>query len=183
MKTIAVLRSTLPQVGRVVWIGLSPARRAEMVAVNEVLARVGTGLEGDHHAQSGASKREVTLIQQEHLAVVANLLGMHRVAPFWVRRNIVVAGINLMALAKARFEIGDALLEGTGPCPPCSRMEENLGTGGYNAMRGHGGITTRVLREGTIRVGDRVAFLQLADGASADSDSADGGSSEDGSED
>jgi MOSC domain-containing protein YiiM len=164
MRTIADLRSTLPQVGRVVWIGLSPGPRADLVAVDEVLARMGTGLDGDHHARSGRSKREVTLIQEENLAVVATLLGMNRAAPERVRRNIVVAGINLAALAKARFEIGEVLLEGTGPCPPCSRMEENLGAGGYNAMRGHGGITTKVLRGGAIRVGDAVRFVELTDG-------------------
>ncbi|MEX2188123.1 MAG: MOSC domain-containing protein [Pirellulales bacterium] len=161
MNTIAELRSSLPQVGRVAWIGLSPAPRAELNPVEQVAARVGTGLDGDHHARSGKSNREVTLIQQEHLGVVAALLGINRVAPEWIRRNIVVAGINLAALAKARFEIGDVLLEGTGPCAPCSRMEENLGTGGYNAMRGHGGITARVLRGGTIRHGDAVRFIEL----------------------
>lgn len=161
MQTVAQLRSTLPQVGRVVWIGLSPATRAELVSVDQVIARIGTGLDGDHHARSGKSKREVTLIQAENLDVVAKLLDMPSIAPDRVRRNIVVAGINLNALAKTRFEIGEVLLEGTGPCAPCSRMEENLGTGGYNAMRGYGGITTCVLRDGVIRVGDAVRFVEL----------------------
>ncbi len=170
MKTIAELRSTLPQVGHVAWIGLSPATRAELTPVEQVAARVGTGLDGDHHARSGKSKRQVTLIQQEHLDVVAALLGIPRVAPEWTRRNIVVAGINLAALAKARFTVGEVLLEGTGPCAPCSRMEQNLGTGGYNAMRGHGGITARVLSAGTIRRGDAVRFVELSAAKGDESD-------------
>jgi MOSC domain-containing protein YiiM len=169
MQTVAQLRSTLPQVGRVVWIGLSPATRADLISVDQAVARVGTGLDGDYHARSGKSKREVTLIQAENLEVVAKLLDMPSIAPGCVRRNIVVAGINLAALAKAQFEIGEVLLEGTGPCAPCSRMEENLGLGGYNAMRGYGGITTCVLRQGVIRVGDAVRFIELA-GKQSDDD-------------
>lgn len=174
MRTVAELRSTLPRVGQVAWIGVSPAPRGEIKAVDEAMARAGTGLDGDHHATKGKSQRQVTLIQQEHLSVVAGLLGMPRVAPEWLRRNIVVAGINLAALAKARFEIGEALFEGTGPCAPCSRMEENLGTGGYNAVRGHGGITARVVRGGTIRIGHAVRFVDLTSGGADDEDDAGG---------
>jgi MOSC domain-containing protein YiiM len=75
-----------------------------------------------------------------------------------LRRNIVVSGINLQALKEQQFKIGEAVLFGTGNCPPCSRMEENLGPGGYCAMRGHGGITAYVLQPGKICLGDSVTL-------------------------
>ena len=92
---------------------------------------------------------------------VAGSSNKPEVRPEWVRRNILVSGINLYALRDRRFRVGDTLLEGTGSCDPCSRMEEVLGAGGYNVMRGHGGIIARIVNAGTIRLGDPV---QPADG-------------------
>lgn len=65
-------------------------------------------------------------------------------------------GIELTSLIGKRFRIGEALLEGTGPCTPCSRMDENLGPGGRLAMKGLGGLTAKVIESGRIRVGDTV---------------------------
>lgn len=147
------------QPGAVAWIGLRPAPRKPMQEVEETYARMGTGLDGDRYKGKPESKRQVTLIQAEHLAAVGSFLGQGIVDPLLTRRNIVVQGINLLALKDRKFRIGDAELEYTGECHPCSRMEENLGEGGYNAMRQHGGITARVVREGRIRVGDTVEAL------------------------
>src|SRR5690606_15439264 len=55
------------------------------------------GLAGDRYA-SANGKRQVTLLQWEHLNVIGSFAGMETVAPEWLRRNIVVAGINLLAL-------------------------------------------------------------------------------------
>ncbi|HBN79525.1 MAG TPA: MOSC domain-containing protein [Planctomycetaceae bacterium] len=159
MPTIQELLQTPLLPGRLEWIGLSPGRREPIQSVERVMLQVGTGLDGDHHARSGKSKRQVTLIQAEHLPIVAGFLQQDSIAPELIRRNLVVSGINLLALKERRFRIGSAILKGSGPCAPCSRMEENLGNGGYAAMRGHGGITAIVEQSGEISVGDEVFAL------------------------
>ena len=86
----------------------------------------------------------------------AALSGSAQARPELLRRNLVVTGINLLALRNRRFRIGEVLLEMTGDCDPCSHMEEVLGAGGFNAMRGHGGITAAVLEGGWLRLGEAV---------------------------
>jgi MOSC domain-containing protein YiiM len=159
ISNIQQLLATLPQVGEVVWIGLRPGPRQQPQSVKMADVRVGSGLVGDRFRGRPDSKRQVTLIQAEHLAAVGSMLHRDPLDPSLTRRNIVVKGLNLLALKDKQFRIGDALFEMTGLCHPCSRMEENLGPGGYNAMRGHGGITAKVVEAGTIRVGDRVYVM------------------------
>ena len=155
---IPSLIDKLPQVGQLVWIGLRPQRKAPLVEAEATHVSMESGLEGDHF-NSKSTKRQVTLIQQEHLDGVASLLGKASISPIDTRRNLVVKGINLLALRNRKFQIGEVVLEGTGYCHPCSRMEENLGPGGYNAMRGHGGITAKVVKAGKIAQGDEVKLL------------------------
>jgi len=139
--------------GRVGWIGLRPKRRAPIQVMDEVTLDTAKGIIGDRY-DGRSGNRHVTLIGQQDLMAIANFLGLEMVAPEQLRRNIVVSGINLLALKGRTFRLGEALLEMTGECHPCSRMEETFGTGGYNAVRGHGGITARVLEGGIVRLGD-----------------------------
>lgn len=162
MKSTRQLVADVPQVGRLTWIGVRTARRGAVASVTEVVAVAGLGLEGDHRTANRridpAAKRQVTLIQAEHLPVIAGIAGTD-VSPVDLRRNLVVEGLNLASLQRRRFAIGEVEFEATGPCHPCSRMEETIGPGGFQAMRGHGGITARILAGGTIAVGDEVRVL------------------------
>lgn len=93
----------------------------------------------------------------EHVDAVAALLG-RAVDRRDLRRNLVVRGINLLACRNRDVRIGDVTIHVTGACHPCSRMEENLGPGGYQAMRGHGGVTATILTAGHVKVGDVITM-------------------------
>ena len=157
MQNIKDLFDVFPRPGRVEWLGIRPERRESVVVVDAIEVSEKKGILGDHYSgQSGS--RHVTLIQAEHLPVVASLTGREVLDPGLVRRNIVVSGLNLLALKDQKIQIGDeVVLEITGQCHPCSKMETALGPGGYNAMRGHGGMTAKVIQTGMIRVGDKVS--------------------------
>ena len=155
---LRVLLETLPQRGKVEWIGVRPGRDEPIQELKSVDVGVDSGLEGDRFSGKAGSKRQVTLIQSEHLPVIASLLNQTSIEPSVLRRNIVVSGINLLALKDKQFQIGEVDLLFTGLCQPCSKMELALGPGGYNAMRGHGGITATVVKGGAILLGDTVSY-------------------------
>ena len=167
MDDLRALTRRFPRAGRLEAIVLRPGRDRPAMAVASALALVDRGLEGDRSAVKAASrvggnKRQVTLIQAEHLPLINAWTARH-VAATDLRRNLVVSGINLLAQLSLfadqplQVRIGaDVLLVITGPCDPCSKMEALLGAGGYNAMRGHGGTTARVIHGGMLAVGDAV---------------------------
>ena len=175
--TLRHLVQQFPHPGRVEDILLRPERLAPIERVQRVQAWAGRGLEGDRYAMKRPAKalgsaRQVTLIQAEHLAVMGALLREAPIDAARLRRNVVISGLNLMAV-KALFKdqplflhLGpEVVLEITGPCEPCSRMEAELGPGGYNAMRGHGGMNARVRRGGHFGVGDAVSVgVELVEG-------------------
>ncbi len=91
------LLKSIPQVGQVDWIGIRPKRRADLVEVTEAEITLEDGLVDDHYT-SKKGKRQVTLIQAEHLQAMAGMLQQETsISPFLTRRNIVVAGLNLIA--------------------------------------------------------------------------------------
>ena len=165
MRELRDLTREFPHAGVLQAIVLRPGRGTSTIEVMSARAWAGRGLVGDRSgdrlATATESKRQVTLIQAEHLPVIAALSGRETVAAGLLRRNLVVSGLNLLA-ARSPFadqtlhvRIGaKVVLAITGACTPCSKMSVVLGPGGYNAMRGHGGVTARVIRSGVLNVGD-----------------------------
>ena len=145
--------------GKLEFIGLRKARRGEVVSASSCEVN-NTGLDGDHYTKEDG-RRAVTLISKEGLEEVAKRLSRDHVNSDLTRRNLLISGISFADMIGKRIKIGDeVVLEITGKCHPCSRMEENLGEGGLKAMAGHAGLTASVEVHGTIGVGYEVIELK-----------------------
>lgn len=119
------------------------------------------GIVGDRYQTQHNGARQVTLIADEDIVAIASFLDRPHISPGLLRRNFVTRGINLNALKGRSIRIGATVLEVSGECAPCSQMEANLGPGGYNAVRGRGGITARVVEGGEVRIGDAIGRIDL----------------------
>lgn len=167
-QTLQSISQTMPQTGRLETIIVRPAHRITAIQVDHTLAIADVGLQDDRRGRehdpstTKVSNRQVTLIQAEHIEVIAKLMRLPNLQATELRRNLVVSGINLLAIKplfphqKQYLHIGEVVLEITGICAPCSRMEEILGPGGYNAMRGHGGVNAKIIKGGILKVGNAV---------------------------
>ncbi len=118
------------------------------------------GIHGDRHQRPG-SPRQVLLVDAE----VLRNLGLR---PGDLREQITVELPGLMDLpAGTRLGLGEAVLEVTGPCRPCTHIGEDLGDADPEGLRirleGRRGVLASVSSatgEGRIRPGDAVRVLE-----------------------
>lgn len=135
---------------------------APMQRVDTVEAVAGGGLRGDRYMErkgywTSVDECQVTFIEAEKLEEIATDSGV-AVGDGQHRRNIVVRGIDLMALRGRRFRVGEALFEFDRPRPPCGYIQKITETGMTRALRGNrGGICARVVQGGHVRVGDNLS--------------------------
>jgi MOSC domain-containing protein YiiM len=125
--------------------------RFPMQEVSEVEVLKDKGLKGCIHGRPG-SKRQVCLIDCETLDKFGLVPGV-------VKENITTHGIDFRTLATGNvLRVGDCVLEITGPCEPCARMDE-IRMGLQQELRGHRGWLCRVAETGMIRRGDRIEVI------------------------
>lgn len=129
----------------------APKRGWPMEALAEVQALQDAGFEGCAHARP-AGPRQVLLVDQETLDAL-------ELKPGIIRENITTQGLNVNGLVAGQsLRIGEAMLEVTMPCTPCSQMEA-IRPGLRQEIRGWRGMFCKVVKSGVIRHGDRIEKL------------------------
>ncbi len=135
--------------GTVVGLHLCVGHKAPMKGVDRAEAQADYGIQGDRHARAG-NARQVLIVEQETLDALGLSAGT-------VRENITTRGVTLRGLvAGIRLRVGQAVLEVTGPCQPCARMDE-IRAGLRGELEGRRGTLCRVTQGGVVCLGDRVA--------------------------
>lgn len=138
---------------QVVAIHTAPGRRIPVRSRGSVVAEAGKGLVGDRY--HGTKYRHVTIQSRELLDLAAEELGrdIDSGAP---RRNITVDAGDIPTKLGTPIRIGDVHLEVVRIMPPCRLLDDDIGPGAMEALRGRGGSVCRVVTSGTISVGDPV---------------------------
>ena len=125
-----------------------------MDQVNKIELITGQGIVGDRHLRTDGtrSKRQILLMDIETLIEFG-------LSERDIKENITVQGIDFSLIRSGNIvRIGkDVVLEITGDCEPCSRMDE-LRSGLKNAIDGRRGMLAYVKSGGTISSGDSITI-------------------------
>lgn len=124
-------------------------------SLTSVSCVAGKGLEGDRFFDYKEDfKGQASFFSSE----VADALREKVPDPYFensvFRRNIIVRGIDLNSLIGKRFRIGSVEFEGTQEAAPCDWMDSAVGPGARAFLEGQGGLRVRILRSGTLDVGE-----------------------------
>lgn len=144
--------------GNLEWIGVRD-KSGDIKSTESVMALEGRGLQGDKITLKKSKKRQVTLMQKEHISVILSLAQeqdqskINRIE-YYFKRNLLISNYNIQSLIGKYFSIGAALFYGTGDCKPCKKIENSLGKNMFYAMQGMGGITATVVKTGNIKIND-----------------------------
>jgi len=120
--------------------------------VESVECVAGRGLRGDRYFDHKENyKGQVTLFAQEVFDELCRALSLPEARPAALRRNLLVSGIDLNELIGRQFDLQGVRLEGTEECKPCYWMDEALGPGAHEWLKGRGGLRCRILSDGWLR--------------------------------
>jgi MOSC domain-containing protein YiiM len=145
--------------GRLIGIALKDLPHGPMELLDRVMIGLDTGVHGDHRGAirpGKSNRRQVTILMAEDWTAAIADLG--RPVSWEQRRaNLLVEGVILPREEGARVRIGGAIVEITGECDPCRRMD-TVADGLQLALRPEwrGGRIARVIEGGAVALGDEV---------------------------
>lgn len=140
-------------VGEVDQISIAAESGMPLRLVTEIEAITGVGLAGDRHAENPI--RQVSIQSRTELARASERLG-REIQADQTRRNITLDVGELPRDRGQRLLLGEVELEVFSDAPPCALMTELIGKGARPALKKLAGIHCRVIKGGTISVGDEL---------------------------
>ena len=148
-----------------------------MQAVAEVVGEAGRGLLGDRHCRPdlettlepscGPSApphhqvQDLSLVEAEVLDGLREEHGIE-LRGEETRRNMVTRGVRLNELVGRQFQIGGMLCVGVELCEPCVSIQRQTGKPVLKPLVHRGGLYARIVRSGTVRVGDAIVAVEAA---------------------
>lgn len=131
-----------------------------VIAVDSVECHAGRGLAGDRfYDYKEDFKGQITLFDKAVADALQTELNLPPIDHSAFRRNVMVSGIDLNALVGKQFSIGDTELSGSEECSPCYWMDQAIGPGAFEWLKGRGGLRCRITRSGTLQTGSTVMKL------------------------
>jgi MOSC domain-containing protein YiiM len=150
--------------GVVRYLHIAPRAFLPMRAMSELRLIASKGIDGDRYmigreegfySHKPEEGRQVTLFEFETLVALRRDANID-LGPEEHRRNVTTEGVPLTHLVGRQFWLGETLLEATRLSIPCRHIEEITGKAIFDPLINRSGLNCRILKGGTVRVGDAV---------------------------
>jgi MOSC domain-containing protein YiiM len=121
-------------------------------AMEDIECVAGRGIRGDRFFDHQENyKGQITFFSVEVFEALRRELALPGVGPEATRRNVLISGADLNSLIGAEFEVQGVRFSGVEECAPCYWMDQALGTGAEQWLKGRGGLRARILSDGLLR--------------------------------
>ena len=119
--------------------------------VPSIECMAGHGIRGDRFFDYRDDyKGQITFFSLEVFEELCAALQLQDCSPAQLRRNVIVRGIDLDSLFAADFEVQGVRFRGAGECKPCYWMNNAVGPGAEDFLKGCGGLRARILSDGRL---------------------------------
>tara|TARA_A100000164_G_scaffold215529_1_gene191020 strand:+ start:160 stop:597 length:438 start_codon:yes stop_codon:yes gene_type:complete len=144
-------------VSKVFKIGITENNNKKVQDVNSIELVANKGIVGDRYFKDFSDPlSQLTLIESENIDYYNSKYNSN-IDYLDFRRNIITKGINLNDLVDKKILIGNAEIEVIDLCRPCRLLQDKLKKDNIiKEFLRRGGIRCRILRSGSVRVGDLI---------------------------
>jgi MOSC domain-containing protein YiiM len=122
--------------------------------VESIECVAGRGIRGDRfYDYQQDYKGQITFFSEEIFEGLCAAFPQVHKSPGVLRRNVIVADVDLHSLIGETFELQGVRLSGTSHCAPCHWLDQAFAPGTEAWLRGNGGLRAQILTDGWIRTG------------------------------